>query len=720
MAAVYSLRTRILITILAFIVSGFAGFFLYSIATTGTYKRMRLYGIEKTIDFETEKVNKIIAEMERGAIFYAQGGMLCYESQSEELGERIAIEYLESFPIAVGGGFWFEPYAFKKDVLRAGFYAFYDKVLQKVRIDDTFFMDEYDYHNMPWYREVADSVTRPNQVVWTRPYVDTSGSFSLMTTASSPIFNADGKLIAMSTVDWEIEEVVNQMTALEPTANSFVLLCAPDKDYIISCTLEKDAGSIAGKSLASISWDINANSFNLDGVKYMSFARYMDNGWLLSVQIPENEIFAEMENRNIRYLALITVMSILTLLAAYLLISSFMENVRERSEKERIGTELEVAARIQANMLPSDFPPFPERTEFSLHASMLPAREVGGDFYDFYFLDKNNLAVVIADVSGKGIPAALFMVIARTLIKNCSLCRGPKDVFESVNKKLCENNEAGMFVTAFMGVYNLKSGKFTYVNAGHNPPLLKRKGKPFEYLRNEPCLILAWRENVKYTETEIYLEKGDTLYLYTDGVTEAVNRSMDMFAEERLLEAAEKFGELPPKELLSAIKGEVDSFADGVEQADDITMLALKVNEEKEIPAHTLTLEAKVENLEKAFDFVNAVLEDSGCPPDLQNEIDVAVEEIFVNIANYAYDVPGGQVSLCVSAAEKIVIQFEDSGKAFNPLEKPDPDLEKPAAQREIGGVGIFLVKKIMDSVEYSRKNDKNILKITKNFQISR
>ena len=761
-----SIRTKILLIVLAFLALIGAAFIFYSISTTVNYKRLRLDGIEEMVAFETEKVNRIIAEIERGAVFYAIGGMLCYNTQSQELGDEIAVEFIRSFPVTVGGGFWFEPYAFRKDMLRAGFYAFYDKEAGEVKVDHTFLLEEYDYHNKDWYREIVDNIKHPYEVLWTRPYIDDSGAFSLMTTAGSGIFDDKGKLIAMSTVDWEIEEVIKELTAVSPTKNSFVLLCAPEKDYII---YSSRTNSSTGESLKTIPWDLNANSFTLNGVDYMRFGRYMDNGWLLSVQIPENEIFSVVERENRRFSIIFTFSSIVILILAYISISRFInapikklttevselslggfdtqikvssndelgllaqtfnkmtgelkksveENVRERAEKERIGAELSVATRIQASMLPYIFPPFPDRTEFDIFASMVPAREVGGDFYHFYFIDKDNLMVVIADVSGKGIPAALFMVITKTLIENCSACKTPKAVFESVNKKLCEGNDMGMFVTAFLGFYNVPTGRFSYVNAGHNPPLIKKKNSTYEYIKSAPNLILAFLKDTKYKEEVIFLEKGDTLYLYTDGVTEAMNKNRDMFGEERLLTVLNKYGDLAPPELLPAVKREVDIFTGDSEQTDDITMLALKINDEQQENSNPqngkrLNIQAAAENLDNVIGFVNSSFVGLNCPAKLRNEIDIAVEELFINIVNYAYTPELGSVSVYVSVKDKITIKFEDTGKPYNPLEQPEPDLEGPPASREIGGLGVFFVKKIMDKVEYARVDNKNILEITK------
>jgi serine phosphatase RsbU (regulator of sigma subunit)/EAL domain-containing protein (putative c-di-GMP-specific phosphodiesterase class I)/predicted transcriptional regulator len=254
------------------------------------------------------------------------------------------------------------------------------------------------------------------------------------------------------------------------------------------------------------------------------------------------------------------------------------EVARERAEKERIVAELNVAKQIQSSMLPCIFPPFPHRSEFDIYASMLPAKEVGGDFYDFFLIDENQLAVVIADVSGKGVPAALFMVIAKTLIKsNAQYGKSPRDVFETVNNLLCENNEAGMFVTAFMGILDIPSGIFNYVNAGHDPPLLKHADGNIKLLSVNSGFVLAGLEDMFYEQDKIQLVAGDMLFLYTDGVTEAFDKGKNLFGRSNLLEAFNLYKDCELKEMLASIKSEIDKFADGAEQADDITMLVLKM-----------------------------------------------------------------------------------------------------------------------------------------------
>ncbi|MCL2231352.1 MAG: SpoIIE family protein phosphatase, partial [Treponema sp.] len=320
----------------------------------------------------------------------------------------------------------------------------------------------------------------------------------------------------------------------------------------------------------------------------------------------------------------------------------------------------------------------------------------------------------------KGVPSALYMVIAKTIIKEAcmnaagcnedALCakKNPFDVIVTVNEKLCENNENAMFVTAIVGILNIPTGKFKFINAGHNPPIVRRNGN-FEYLRNEPCLVLGFLENAKYEQYEMTLEKGDILYLYTDGVTEAMNNKKEMYGEEKLLETVKNCRVLSPKDILLSVKNDVDAFSCGVEQSDDITMLCVKMLDRKE-----LQIDADITKLNEIFQFINKELEKHGFSSMQIKEIDVAAEEIFVNIVNYAYDQKGGKVLITIYNEGKTVIRFEDMGKPYNPLSQKEPDLEKNLLERDIGGLGIYLVKKIMDTVTYRRSGGKNILEITK------
>lgn len=250
----------------------------------------------------------------------------------------------------------------------------------------------------------------------------------------------------------------------------------------------------------------------------------------------------------------------------------------DNREKERIGAELHVATQIQTSMLPCVFPAFPEYEEFDIYASTNPAKEVGGDFYDFFLVDKDHLALVMADVSGKGVPAALFMMITKTLLKNVVQSGlSPKAALESVNNQLLENNEAGMFVTVWLGIYEISTGKLTAANAGHEYPAIKRADGLFELLRDKHGFVMGGMENVKYQEYELALHAGDILFLYTDGVAEATDGNNQLYGTDRMLKALNRKPDASSKELLLALGADMERFVGEAMQFDDITMMALQV-----------------------------------------------------------------------------------------------------------------------------------------------
>ena len=246
------------------------------------------------------------------------------------------------------------------------------------------------------------------------------------------------------------------------------------------------------------------------------------------------------------------------------------------AEKERIGAELDVATHIQSSMLPSIFPAFPDRPEFDIYATMDPAKEVGGDFYDFFMVDERHLAVVMADVSGKGVPAALFMVIGKTLIKDHTLPDTDLGtVFAEVNNILCESNSEGLFITAFEGVLDLMTGEFRFVNAGHEPPFICPAGGRFSPYKIKPGFVLAGMEDIRYRSGVLTLSPGDKIFQYTDGVTEATDTGNGLYGMERLEEALNRVADRTPEEILPAIKADIDAFVGDAAQFDDITMLCL-------------------------------------------------------------------------------------------------------------------------------------------------
>ncbi len=261
-------------------------------------------------------------------------------------------------------------------------------------------------------------------------------------------------------------------------------------------------------------------------------------------------------------------------------LSEYEKNLTKiTAEKERIGTELTLATAIQASMLPHIFPPFPDRKEFDIFASMEPAREVGGDFYDFFLIDEDHLCTLIADVSGKGIPAALFMMISKTILQSCAMLgRSVADILAKTNEALCSNNQVEMFVTVWVGVLEISTGKMVAANAGHEYPIIKHADGNFEMLKDRHGFVIGGMPETKYHEYTIDFKPGDKLFIYTDGITEATNAEMKMFGNERLLTALNQSTDTSVKGLITNVRAAIVDFVKDAEQFDDLTMLCLEYN----------------------------------------------------------------------------------------------------------------------------------------------
>lgn len=383
------------------------------------------------------------------------------------------------------------------------------------------------------------------------------------------------------------------------------------------------------------------------------------------------------------------------------------------AEKERIGAELGVATQIQASMLPCIFPPFPTRHEFDIYATMTPAKEVGGDFYDFFLVDEDHLVLVMADVSGKGVPAALFMMIAKTLLKSAAQNGlSPHAVLEKVNNQLCENNDAEMFVTVWLGILEISTGKMVCANAGHEYPAIKRKDSGFELLKDKHGFVLAGMENVRFKEYQVDLQPGDAIFVYTDGVAEATNASEELFGTDRMLDALNKVDGRNCETLLKDVHEEINAFVGSAPQFDDITMLCLEITPQE--PQHIFKAQPTEESVADAIAFIEQTLENAEIPPKAAMKINIAVDEIYSNIVNYS---GASEASIqCTIENSQVTLVFSDNGVQYDPLAKADPDISLSADEREIGGLGIFMVKKSMDEMTYAYENGKNILILKKTY----
>ncbi len=388
-------------------------------------------------------------------------------------------------------------------------------------------------------------------------------------------------------------------------------------------------------------------------------------------------------------------------------ISSFVRN----QIKLQTAKELKMATDIQLAAIPNVFPPFPDETSFDIWASMDTAKEVGGDFYDFYFTGSDRVLFLVADVSGKGVPAAMFMMRAKALIKSVAQTgKQIGQVFEEANDALCEGNTSNTFVTVWAGELNVRTGHVSYVNAGHNPPIVRLGGK-VEYLRSRPSLVLGAMAGARYRVQELQLEPGDAIYLYTDGIVEQHNAAGELYGDDQLLKTVSGCAKRRDG-LLSTVIEDVRRHAAGAEQADDCTQLVLRYRGTPE----TFSREYKptMEDLAKASADLAKALE--GVPDDCANIMMVASDEIFANIVRYSGATDWTLTVERTRHPDGVRLVITDNGNPFDPLSRRDPDTTLCADDREVGGLGILIVKKTMSPVTYRRNNDRNILTMGKEY----
>jgi sigma-B regulation protein RsbU (phosphoserine phosphatase) len=390
-----------------------------------------------------------------------------------------------------------------------------------------------------------------------------------------------------------------------------------------------------------------------------------------------------------------------------------------KRHSDRMEQELNVGHDIQMSMLPLEFPAFPERSEFSLHATLKPAREVGGDFYDFFFVDDDHLCLVVGDVSGKGVPAALFMAVTKTMIKSQAADDpSPASIITRVNDDLSADNPASMFVTLFIAIVNTRSGDFRFTNAGHNPPYILR-GDELECLDQRHGPIIGAVEGVAFREDGAALNRADTLLIFTDGVTEAMSPADELYSEARLEALLTKTKDTP-EALTDRIIDDVENYAAGAEQADDITILAYRAESQADASeVQTLQLSAAADL--KEIERVNSEFQEFALARDVPSgpvqKVCIVLDELLNNIISYGFDDDEShEISVDVAVyPDHLLIEVSDDGIPFNPFDRIGPDVTLSVEEREIGGLGVLLVTEMMDEYHYQRHKNKNsvTMKIT-------
>jgi len=381
-----------------------------------------------------------------------------------------------------------------------------------------------------------------------------------------------------------------------------------------------------------------------------------------------------------------------------------------------------VAREIQLQLVPSDFPAFSNRKEFDIHASLEPAREVGGDFYDYFFIDGNQLCLVVGDVSGKGVPAALFMAMTKTMIKSTArLLAEPEYILADVNREIARNNPSLTFVTVFLGILNLSTGSLTYTCAGHIPQLfIGRKGNS-ALLSEAQCPAIGFDDTFQYRQATIKLQHQDGLLLFTDGVTEAQNAQGHLFTQEALMNTVSLTAGLPPQERVTAIIARIREFTGQRPLADDLTLLALTYFSPHRISdtGKTIVLRNDMYEMGRIIEAIIQVTDAAACPPVVVHDVTLAIEEIFSNIVFYGFgDDLDHHITLEVFVeANSLILILQDGGIPFNPLNVQVGRRDKPLEERDKGGMGIILAKNLMDRMEYRRERGNNILRMEKRFR---
>ena len=585
--------------------------------------------------------------------------------------------------------------------------------------------EEYDYPSKEWFAkplEMKDSY-------WSEPYFDENGGDILMTTFSMPVKDKTGEVAAILTADISLDWLTDMIGAIEVYPNAFNMVISRSGQIMV-CPLETLVMQTTVDEFALESEDYEAlnevNQAMLSGqsgempVRYQGqtnhvyFSPVERTGWSLSIVLPEKDLYSGVRRIGmiVKLLQILGVAMLIVILRVVAKNQAKYHRINE--QKERMENEIHIASEIQMAMIPKTFPPFPDRTDLDFAASILPAKEVGGDLYDFFIRDEN-LYFCIGDVSGKGIPASLVMAVTRSLFRATSAHEtSPQRIVTAMNDTMSESNESSMFVTFFCGVLNLATGHLRYCNAGHNPPLaLTNDISPLAVQPNIPLGVLY---GYSYSEQETQLKYDDSLLLYTDGLTEAENIQSKQFGLDRV--EAVLHTRRGSQEHLEALQKSVKDFVGEAPQSDDLTMLFIHYlpKEEDLLQERHLVLHNDIQQIPQLADFVETIAHEKHLSQSMAMGINLALEEAVSNVILYAYPKETDGLVDVEAILRKDSLEFiiVDSGMPFDPTAAPEIDINLPAEERAIGGLGIHLVRELMDSVSYERKHEKNYLKMIK------
>ena len=607
------------------------------------------------------------------------------------------------------------------------FYAPYSYIRDGELIQTSLATEKYNYPAHEWFIEPMEM----GMGYWSEPYLDKDGGNIKMTTYSRPVLDPKGVTAAVITADVSLEWLAKHVGRVDiyPDAYSILVsrkgkvMMGPVDSLAMQFSVQEMAeqmkdevgfnelidGMLSGKR-----GTVTIHSAN-QGPSTVYYAPVPRTGWSMAVLIPEKEVFGEVRRMGF----LCTLLQILGILMLIIILrsvaQSWMDYQKTKDIEDHMERELEIGREIQMSMIPKVFPPFPERNDIDIAATIVPAKMVGGDLYDFYIRDEK-LIFCIGDVSGKGVPASLLMAVTRSLFRNISAQEdSPAKIVEGINHSMENNDDTGMFVTFFCGVLDMHTGRLRYCNAGHNAPLLFTDHiHPLDVVPNLP---LGVEGGMVFVEQQIDLLLDDALYLYTDGISEAENPRHELFGEERMEEVLSE--RRTAMEHLDAMKAAIAEFVEDAPQSDDITMLFihyLNDNTQNNNMARHLILHNDIQQIPQLAEFVETIAEEKNLDQALAMSLNLALEEAVTNVILYAY--PNGIDGLVDIEAfiREDCLEFilSDSGKPFDPTAAPDADITLGVDERSIGGLGIYLVRNIMDTVSYRYENGKNILTMIK------
>jgi serine phosphatase RsbU (regulator of sigma subunit) len=541
----------------------------------------------------------------------------------------------------------------------------------------------HDYLQKDWFQEGMAS----EKGMWSDPYYDNAGGKTFLMTYSVPVRNKAGEAVGLICADIAIDTLVSIIRGITLYPNSFCTLVAGDGTTLVPPPSETPKGKC------------HVFSEKVDG-----------KNMILTITIPDSDMYKRLRQSS-AFFALLALTGILAVFfIAYRSVQNLWKLNEVRAKEQHIEDELAIARDIQQSLLPSNsLNGLANKLDVS--GLQIPAKFVGGDLYDYYVRD-GKLLFCIGDVSGKGVPAALLMAIAHSLFRTISAHSDQPDrITRELNRSISDNNPDIMFITMFLGVMDLFTGKISYCNAGHNPPILTKGGRA-EFLNTEPSLLLGVDVCAKYTAHEMTLVPGDTLLLYTDGLTEAENTQKELFGEARALETAAAVSAMTAQEQLGQIRDRVRQFVDQAEQSDDLTLLSIRYTPAEDT---TLTLNNDIQELERLEPFLDNFFEQNQIDPSLLPSVNLALEEALANVIMYAYpEGKSGEVTLTAKVEDDaIYMKISDEGIPFNPLQQQEANLDVSLEERQIGGLGIHLIKEIMNEVNYVYKDGKNVLTMT-------